>query len=52
MHNITTQVGQIKWSKWATPDERTQKGLRDRVKLAHLYSVSLTQSANTKLRGQ
>jgi hypothetical protein len=19
MHNITTQVGQIKWSKWATP---------------------------------
>jgi hypothetical protein len=25
MHNISTQVGQIKWSKWATPDERTQK---------------------------
>lgn len=25
MHNITTQVGQIKWSKWATPDERTQR---------------------------
>ncbi len=24
MHNITTQVGQIKWSKWATPEERTQ----------------------------
>jgi hypothetical protein len=20
MHNITTQVGQIKWSKWATPE--------------------------------
>ncbi len=20
VHNITTQVGQIKWSKWATPE--------------------------------
>ena len=25
MHNITTQVGQIKWSKWATPELRTLK---------------------------
>jgi hypothetical protein len=27
MHNITTQVGQIKWSKWATPEEQTHKQL-------------------------
>ena len=38
-HNIATQVGHIKWSKWATPDEQTRQamnGTKRRVRRSNL----------------
>jgi hypothetical protein len=48
MHNITTQVGQIKWSKWATPELRTLKKQYIGLEMDQVRQMKQLQEENTR----